>query len=75
MIWFINDLEKVNYQTIFENEKSGHILIMLAHMPPMPLNTEMLNFPFSKHRPSGSMLSISQNVHMFVCEFVCLSVC
>ena len=30
---------------------------------------------FSKHRPSGPMLSISQNVHMFVCVCVCLSVC
>ena len=30
---------------------------------------------FSKHRPSGPMLSISQNVHMFVCLSVCLSVC
>ena len=28
----------------------------------------------SKHRPSGPMLSISRNVHMFVCLFVCLSV-
>ena len=32
-------------------------------------------FLFSKHRPSGPMLSISQNVHMFVCVCVCLSVC
>ena len=30
---------------------------------------------FSKHRPSGPMLSISQFVHMFVCLSVCLSVC
>ena len=30
---------------------------------------------FSKHRPSGPMLSISRNVHMCVCLFVCLSVC
>ena len=29
---------------------------------------------FSKHWPSGPMLSISQNVHMFVCLFVCVSV-
>ena len=28
---------------------------------------------FSKHRPSGPMLSITRNVHMFVCLFVCLS--
>ena len=27
---------------------------------------------FSKHRPSGPMLSISQNFHMFVCLFVCV---
>ena len=31
--------------------------------------------PFSKHRPSGPMLSISRNVHISVCLFVCLSVC
>ena len=30
---------------------------------------------FSKHRPSGLILSISRNVHMFVCLFVCLCVC
>ena len=35
---------------------------------------------FSKHRPSGPMLwgpmlSISRNVHMFLCLCVCLSVC
>ena len=27
---------------------------------------------FSKHRPSGPMLSISRNVHMCVCVFVFL---
>ena len=27
---------------------------------------------FSKHRPSGPMLSTSQNFHMFVCLFVCV---
>ena len=27
---------------------------------------------FSKHRPSGPMLSISQNVRLCVCLFVCL---
>ena len=32
-------------------------------------------FFFSKHQPSGPMLSISRNVHMCVCLFVCLSVC
>ena len=30
---------------------------------------------FSKHRTSGPMLSISLNVHMFVCLSVCRSVC
>ena len=30
---------------------------------------------FSKHRPSGPMLSISQNFHMSVCLSVCLFVC
>ena len=30
---------------------------------------------FSKHRPSGPMLSISRNVRPSVCLFVCLSVC
>ena len=30
---------------------------------------------FQKHRPSGPMLSISRNVHMFVCLFVSVSVC
>ena len=30
---------------------------------------------FSKHRPSGPMLSISRNIHMCVCLSVCLSVC
>ena len=29
---------------------------------------------FFKHRPSGPMLSMSQNVLMFVCVFVCLSI-
>ena len=29
---------------------------------------------FSKHRPSGPMLSISRFVHMSVCLSVCLSV-
>ena len=29
---------------------------------------------FSKHRPSGPMLSISRDVHMFVCLCVCLCV-
>ena len=28
-----------------------------------------------EHWPSGPMLSISQNVHMFVCVSVCVSVC
>ena len=32
-------------------------------------------FKFSKHQPSGRMLSISRNVNMFVCVSVCLSVC
>ena len=27
---------------------------------------------FSKHRPSGSMLSISQNVHLSVCLSICV---
>ena len=30
--------------------------------------------PFSKHRPSGPMLSISQNVRPCVCLSVCVSV-
>ena len=30
---------------------------------------------FSNHRPSGPMLSISRNVHMFVCLCVFVSVC
>ena len=30
---------------------------------------------FSKHRPSGLMLSICQNVYMCVCLWVCLFVC
>ena len=30
---------------------------------------------FSKHRPSGPMLSISQNVRLCVCPSVCLLVC
>ena len=30
---------------------------------------------FSKHWPSGPMLSISQIVHMCVCVFVCVYVC
>jgi hypothetical protein len=30
---------------------------------------------FSKHRPSGPMLSISRNVRLCVCLCVCLSVC
>ena len=30
---------------------------------------------FSKHRPSGPMLSISQNVRLSVCPSVCPSVC
>ena len=29
-------------------------------------------FYFSKHRPSGPMLSISRNVNMFVCVCVCV---
>ena len=33
------------------------------------------NLPFSKHRPSGPMLSISRNVHMCVCVCVCVFVC
>ena len=37
--------------------------------------TKSLRKKFSKHRPSGPMLSISQNVHMFVCLCVCLFVC
>ena len=28
--------------------------------------------PFSKHRPTGPMLSISRNVHMCVCLCVCV---
>ena len=39
-----------------------------------PLTTTNI-FYFSKHWPSGPMLSISRNVHMFVCVSVCLSVC
>ena len=34
-----------------------------------------LNWSFSKHRPSGPMLSISRNVRLCVCPSVCLSVC
>ena len=30
------------------------------------------HYLYSKHRPSGPMLSISRNVHIFVCLFVCL---
>ena len=30
---------------------------------------------YRKHQPKGPMLTISQNVHMFVCLSVCLSVC
>ena len=33
------------------------------------------NFTFSKHRPSGPMLSISRNVRLCVRLSVCLSVC
>ena len=33
------------------------------------------NLPFSKHLPSGPMLSISQNVRLSVRLCVCLSVC
>ena len=38
-----------------------------------PFKTKYVQF--SKHWPSGPMLSISQNVHIFVCVFVCLCVC
>ena len=31
----------------------------------------VVNLGFSKHWPSGPMLSISRNVHMFVCLCVC----
>ena len=36
---------------------------------------ESANFRFSKHRPSGPMLSISRNVRLSVCLCVCVSVC
>ena len=42
------------------------------------IGREMLRLPyagFSKHRPSGPMLSISRNVRPSVCVSVCLSVC
>ena len=37
--------------------------------------TDMVYCFFSKHRPSGPMLSISQNVRLCVCPSVCSCVC
>ena len=36
------------------------------------LDLKLTGPDFSKHQPSGPMLSISRNVHMFVCLCVCL---
>ena len=45
----------------------------MGHRP----NTKLHYSPnkFSKHRPSGPMLSISRNVRLSVCPSVCLCVC
>ena len=48
---------------------AGHSSVMLGWSW---TNLSVLGCQFSKHRPSGPMLSISQNVHMCVCVFVCL---
>ena len=39
------------------------------------MRTKTCYVHFSKHRPSGPMLSISRNVRLSVCRSVCLSVC
>ena len=48
---------KVNY---FVNERNN-----------TRIYRKKLKYLFSKHRPSGPMLSISRNVRMFVCVSVC----
>ena len=52
--------------------RMGHILYFYLVFG---LLVNMLLLAFSKHRPSGPMLSITRFVHMCVCVFVCLSVC
>ena len=39
------------------------------------VNPDLKLKPFSKHRPSGPMLSMSRNVRLCVCPSVCPSVC
>ena len=37
--------------------------------------SDLLLWIFSKHRPTGPMLSISRNIRLCVCPSVCVSVC
>ena len=59
-----------------EEEKSLHVFFCVGASISIGREFRCLLYAgFSKHRPSGPMLSISQNVHISVCVSVCLCVC
>ena len=79
---------KATLYTITKNINMCHkLLSLIQHTTSIPSNllykvTFQCVYPlahlllyFSKHRPSGPMLSISRNVRPCVRLFVCLSVC
>ena len=59
---------------VFKPKKYGYWTLHTSLSYEMPAE-KMKKFywvnGFSKHRPSGPMVSISRNVRMFVCVFVC----
>ena len=68
-----------DFGTIWQNSLGFHRFVW--HFKPIVLCKNLVllwlyiiftDIFFSKHRPSGPMLSISQNVHMCVCLSVCL---
>ena len=71
----ISDFKSGSYCDFSQNVKhqENHITLE-AKSKPIIVNVIVVH-PFSKHRPSGPMLSLSRNVRLSVCLSVRLSVC
>ena len=75
ILWFRNNLTRpVNLVKLAWKSRS-HFLFEKIFLAFYIQPWQILVKRFSKHRPSGPMLSISRFIRLYVCLCVCLSIC